>query len=146
MSIKIIALIIVLLFNNNVFAKKNETYGTLKITEITSVFDGDTFRANIHNVHSLIGNKIPIRVAGIDTPEIRGKCKKEKTLAKLAKQFTVNFLNSKDIIELRNVKRGKYFRIVADVYVGNKNLSEYLIHSGLAVYYDGGVKSKNWCL
>ena len=46
---------------------------------------------------------------------------------------------------LRNTKRGKYFRIVADVYVDNKNLTDILISSGLGVAYDGGTKAKDWC-
>lgn len=53
-----------------------KNHGTLLVSEVTSIYDGDTFRANIKGLHSLIGERISIRVAGIDTPEIRGKCKK----------------------------------------------------------------------
>ena len=48
-------------------------------------------------------------------------------------------------IELRNMKRGKYFRIVADVYVDGKSLGDMLIKRSLAVPYDGGHKGKDWC-
>ena len=41
--------------------------------------------------------------------------------------------------------RGKYFRIVADVYGDGRNLTKLLIRSGHAVKYDGGKKSKDWC-
>ena len=34
--------------------------------------------------YQLFGHNIPIRVEGIDTPEIRGKCQKEKDLASVA--------------------------------------------------------------
>ena len=88
---------------------------------------------------------IGIRVVGVDTPEMRGKCKQEKVLARQAKQVTVEALRSPKVIELRNTKRGKYFRIVADVYVDNKNLTDILISSGFGVAYDGGTKDSDWC-
>ena len=86
-----------------------------------------------------------IRVNGIDTPEIRTKCTKEKLLAREAKKLTVSTLRGAKVIEPRNLQRGKYFRIVADVYVDAKSLGAILIHNNLAVKYDGGTKVKNWC-
>ncbi|MCI5212638.1 MAG: hypothetical protein D3910_28480, partial [Candidatus Electrothrix sp. ATG2] len=48
-------------------------------------------------------------------------------------------------IKLKNVRRGKYFRIVADVQAGKQNVADVLIKKGLAVRYDGGTKGFNWC-
>ena len=136
-----------LLITCNVSAEsiKDMTFGTLKVREVTSIYDGDTFRANLSGLHPLISKRIGIRVSGIDTPEMRGECDKEKKLAREAKQFTVNFLRSSNDIELRNVKRGKYFRIVADVYGDNKSLTKALLSSGLGTPYSGNKKNKNWC-
>ncbi len=36
-----------------------------------SCYDGDTCRFDIPNVHPFFGENIPIRIAGIDTPEKR---------------------------------------------------------------------------
>lgn len=55
-------------------------------------------------------------------------------------------LRSAKVIELRNAKRGKYFRIIADVFVDDKKLSDILIASDLAVLYDGDTKARDWCL
>jgi len=123
----------------------NKNYGSVVVSEVTSIYDGDTFRANIKDYPGLIGYRMGIRINGIDTPEMRGKCLKEKTLAKEAKQFTVAQLREAKKIDLRNMKRGKYFRIVADVYVDDKNLAQMLIDNNLAVVYDGGRKAKDWC-
>ncbi len=123
----------------------NKNYGAVVVSEVTSIYDGDTFRANIEEYSELIGYRIGIRVNGIDTPEMRGKCQKEKVLAREAKQFSVEKLRGAKKIELRNMKRGKYFRIVADVYVDGKSLGSMLIDQELAVVYDGGRKAKNWC-
>ena len=124
-------------------SRKN--YGSVVVSEVTSIYDGDTFRVNIEQYEDIIGYRMAIRVNGIDTPEMRSKCKAEKVLARQAKQITVAALRDAKVIELRNMKRGKYFRIVADVYVDGHNLGDILIQKKLAVPYDGGTKMKDWC-
>ena len=125
--------------------KSKQTYPNIIIDKVTSIYDGDTFRVNIDSYPIIIGQKMAIRVNGIDTPELRTKCKKEKLLARKAKKLTVSTLRGAKTIELRNLQRGKYFRIVADVYVDDKSLGDILIRNNLAVKYDGGTKVKNWC-
>jgi len=75
---------------------------------------------------------------------MRGKCESEKNGARIAKKVTVALLRGAKVIELKNMKRGKYFRIIADVYVDGENLASILIKKGLARPYDGG-KRKSWC-
>jgi len=123
----------------------NKNYGSAIVSEVTSIYDGDTFRVNIKDYPDLLGYRIGIRVNGIDTPEMRGQCQQEKDLARKAKQITVAALRAGKKIELRNMQRGKYFRIVADVYIDEKSLADNLIRSGLAVKYNGGTKTKDWC-
>ena len=121
------------------------SYGSIAISSITSVYDGDTFRANIPNYPPIVGENIGIRINGIDTPEIRGKCPKEVSLAKDAQRFAEKTLRSAKVVELRNLQRGKYFRIVADVYADGVNVGDELVKESLAVVYDGGKKVKDWC-
>ena len=108
-------------------------------------YDGDTTTFNLPNLHLIIVNKIATRVNGIDTPEIRGKCDKEKYDAKQAQGMVEEFLKDAERIDLKNMGRGKYFRIVADIYVDGENLAEALVDSGMAVRYDGGKKNARWC-
>ena len=108
-------------------------------------YDGDTITFNHPNLHPIIGNKIAIRVNGIDTPEIRGKCDKEKYDAEQAKGMVEEFLKDAERIDLKNMERGKYFRIVANVYADGENLAEALVDAGMAVRYDGGKKNARWC-
>ncbi|WP_241086003.1 thermonuclease family protein [Candidatus Vondammii sp. HM_W22] len=75
---------------------------------------------------------------------MRGQCEREIKLARRAKKHTVAFLLSGGRVELRNIKRGKYFRIVADVYVDGKSLTKSLLNAGLGYPY-GGKKKKTWC-
>ena len=122
----------------------NEEINSLKVSEIISIIDGDTFKVNIEGLPPVFGKNISIRIANIDTPELNGKCNQEKNSAKKAKKFTLEHLKSGETIVLKNPKRGKYFRLITEVYIDDKNLAEELLKAGLAVKYDGG-KRKNWC-
>jgi len=134
--------ILLLLISFSVHAR--ESYGDITIREVTSIYDADTFRVNIDGWPDIIGKRIPVRVAGVDAPEIRGQCDSEKIAARKAKQFTVRALRNAGIIELRNIRRGKYFRIIAEVYIDGVQLAELLIRAGHARPYSGG-KRRGWC-
>ena len=108
-------------------------------------YDGDTITFNLPNLHPIIGNKIRVRLNGLDTPEIRGKCDKEKYNAEQARDMVTDILKDAEQITLKNMERGKYFRIAADVIVDGENLADILIEAGMAVRYDGGKKTHKWC-
>ena len=118
-----------------------------KCVEYLRNYDGDTISFNIHDEHKIIAKNIDVRLNGVDTPEIRSKDPCEKKKAKEARDYVKSRLKNAKYIDLRNIKRGKYFRIVADVVVNNRYISHELLKMGLAVPYDGGKKSKvNWCV
>ena len=85
---------------------------------------------------------MPIRISGIDCPEMRDKREEIKLLALRARNFTEKKLKSGTVIKLRNMKRGKYFRIVADIEVDGVDLGQLLIREGLAKRYGGGKREK----
>jgi micrococcal nuclease len=119
-------------------------YGTVTVSKVISVYDGDTFRVNIESLPPIIGKNIPIRVNGVDTPEIRGKCQYEKNLALEARGFVrVKLVNAKEI-KLTNLQRGKYFRVVANVLIDGISLEQELLDNKLAYEY-GGDKKLSWC-
>jgi len=117
---------------------------SVKVNEVTSIYDADTFRVNIDAWPPIVGERVPVRVLGVDTPEIRGKCDAEKVMAKKAKQFTVEALRGAKRIELRHIKRGKYFRLLAEVYVDGVSLAQSLIKFGFGRPYSGGHRA-GWC-
>ena len=111
--------------------------------QVVEVYDGDTFKIDLQGVHPLFGDKLPIRVKGIDTPELRGTTEEVKALAEQARELTENTLKGAKKIELRNPERGKYFRIVAEVWVDGKALATMLKEKGLAKDYDGEGKDQS---
>ena len=119
-------------------------YGTVTVSKVISVYDGDTFRVNIDSLPPIVGKNISIRVNGVDTPEIRGKCQYEKDLALKARDFVRGRLANATDIKLTNLQRGKYFRVVANVVVDGVSLEQELLDNELAYSYDGG-KKLSWC-
>lgn len=109
-------------------------------------YDGDTITFKIPDVHPLLGDKIPIRVRSLDTPELRGTSPCEKDAGRIAKRLIESLLKNAARIDLINVERDKYFRILADVIYDGKNLKDILFKNQLAYPYEGGAKEKiNWC-
>ena len=108
-------------------------------------YDGDTCYAILENVPEKL-KFVRIRIRGIDTPEIKGKCDNEKALAIEAKNFINKLISESHSIKLRNLEWGKYGgRIVADLYVDNTDYLVYLKGKPFYILYSGGKKTKNWC-
>ena len=108
-------------------------------------YDGDTCYAILENVPEKL-KFVRIRVRGIDTPEIKGKCANEKALAIEAKNFINKLISESHSIKLRNLEWGKYGgRIVADLYIDNTDYLVYLKGKPFYTLYSGGKKTKNWC-
>ena len=111
---------------------------------IASIYDGDTFKINLNCSLAVYCEKVPVRVRGVDTPEIKGKTEREKKLAQKAKEFAKEFL-SQEPINLSNCSRDKYFRLLCDVKNGQgKSLAQELIKRNLGYSYDGGTKSDKY--
>lgn len=116
-------------------------------------YDGDTISVNIPDLKgmdrgkkfSLFWDEIDVRLGGIDTPEIRGKCENEKALAQRAKDFVNRTLSGARVVTLDNIQKDKYFRILAEIYADGVPLAQMLMDEGLAVPYDGGTKANPWC-
>jgi len=136
--------LIVYVFIPSLVVAGDQQYGDIQITDVTSIYDADTFRVNIASWPEIIGKRVPVRVQGIDAPEIRGKCETEKKMARQAKQFTVAALRNGKEIVLHDIQRGKYFRILARVSIDGQDLGRQLIQAGLARAYDGGTR-QGWC-
>lgn len=119
---------------------------TIKPAAIVDVYDGDTFRVNIDSdsCPDILCKKLPIRVRGIDAPEIRAKCYAEFEQAKVARQYLASKLQSAATIELRDLKRDARFRLDATVYADGVNVADGMIAQELARPYAGG-KRASWC-
>ena len=117
------------------FSFSSQYYGIAKVEHVRSVYDGDTFRVDIAGWPPIVGDNMPIRIFGIDCPEMNSKDPDERYMARKAREFTKNKLLSAEVVYLVNMQRGKYFRIVAIVLVDGKSLGDMLLEAGLAKPY-----------
>ena len=146
----IILLILFLILSGKPQAKyyvdrNGSSFNDVKLSDKVSPFlDGDTIRVNIANVHNLLGSNISIRIADIDTPEMKSDNLCERKLAIAARNFTEVNLSTAKRIDLTNCKRGKYFRLVCNVIYDGHNLATKLLDKRLAVKYNGKTKTI-WC-
>jgi micrococcal nuclease len=118
----------------------------LSHVKVLSVHDGDTFTIQLSDQLSIFGSKISVRVKGIDAPEIHGKGKCEYAKAQEAKHELETLLNTSKNVTLKSIARDKYFRLLADVYADDHNVSDILLSKKLAYPYNGKTKAQmNWC-
>lgn len=114
------------------------------LAQVERVVDGDTIavKATIWPGQHI---RVYVRVNGIDTPELRGKCPREKELAQFARRFVIDWTYS-GWVKLKNIRNGKYAgRIIADVFDREGyNLADVMLNNGLARPYSGG-KRTSWC-
>ena len=94
-------------------------------------------------VHPVIGKNISIRIYGYDTPELRDKRRHIRKKAYRARNHLRSIVNGANSIELRNVRRGKYFRLVGELYIDGNNVKDSMIRNGYAKNYYGG-KKPSW--
>jgi len=118
----------------------------IKKAYVIKVYDGDTFTIAVtFPWNKKQAYRFPVRINGIDCPELKTKNANEKFVALKAKEFVTNLILHKEVI-LENTKYEKYGRLCADVYYKKNNIGELLLQKKLAVVYNGGTKKcpKNW--
>lgn len=124
----------------------NHTASAFYCVEFLYNYDGDTINVRVPDVHPLIGEKISVRVAGIDTPELVSSDPCERSVARASRNFVRGMLSRASKIDLLDLKRDKYFRILADVVADGELVADALLANGLAYPYDGGTKRVvDWC-
>ncbi|MFP4521177.1 MAG: thermonuclease family protein [Fibrobacterota bacterium] len=109
------------------------SYGSAVVVKVRKVIDGDTFRCDLQGLPDIIGKNISVRIADIDAPELRGTRGDIKKNAEMARKELKRIILSGDSIILKRMKRGKFFRIVADVCIDGKDVGNHLVNMGLAV-------------
>jgi len=107
-------------------------------------YDGDTCYLLVPQLPEKL-RKMSVRIKGIDTPEIKGECDKEKELALKARDFANKVFRSAKDIEFKDLEWDKYGgRLLSNVYLDGHLYSKLIMIQKLARPYDGGTK-KGWC-
>ena len=105
-------------------------------------YDGDTFDLEIDLGFSIKIYK-SVRLAGVDTPELRGGTPETKALARFARDHAEWYIRYANKVFFKStVWSGKYGRPVGDLICDGNSLADYLVAEGLAVPYDGGSRAE----
>lgn len=94
--------------------------------KITRVIDGDTFDFSVDLGFSITIHE-RIRLAHVNTPEIRGK---EKILGLRVKEYVKKLIEGKEFI-IYVYKKGKYGRYVADIELDNYDGDKWMLSDDL---------------
>jgi endonuclease YncB( thermonuclease family) len=112
--------------------------------EIISILDGDTVTVRLK---VWIGQSIEtsVRIAGIDTPEMRGKCAEERQLATDARAEIIRLLPD-NRIRLYNIRLEKYAgRVLAEAKTTDgTDIARHMVEKGFARDYHGARRT-GWC-
>ena len=112
--------------------------------KIRRVVDGDTVDIDIDLGFGVWLHKERVRIYGIDTPESRTRDLVEKRFGLAAKDFAKKFLLDHDpevtLVCKEYDAKGKFGRILGDIIVDNKSMSETMIQEHHAVPYYGQSK------
>lgn len=111
--------------------------------ELVRVIDGDTLVMRVR-LWPGIEYAGPVRVAGVDTPELRSRLPCERLAGQLARDYVAAQLGRARTLTLQDVALDKFGRALARVLVDGENLAAQLIAAGHGRAYDGG-KRGAWC-
>lgn len=107
------------------------------VGRVKSVYDGDTFRADVDLGFKFWASDYPFRLNGLNTPEMKGGAGKE------AKAFLREQMPDGALIRINTIKdkTEKYGRYLAEAHVmrseGWVSVNGLLLKEGLALAWDG---------
>lgn len=102
---------------------------------VVSIYDADTFRANVDLGFGVWQHNEPLRLARIDAPELRGSEREEGLISRdwLFQQMPIA---SEIVIETFSDKKGKYGRYICNVWKDGVCLNDAMVEAGLAKYHN----------
>lgn len=106
---------------------------------ISKVYDGDSYHLACYLAKGGPLYYFPLRLRGVDTPELRTKSENEKKMAIAARDYAKELVFEKEV-EIKEVEREKYGRLLCDVYIEGKSLCDLLISAGHGRPYSGGTR------
>lgn len=107
---------------------------------VVSNYDGDSLRAAV----SPNSPSFPVRIMGLDTPEIMGRCEAESRMARVARDRLRVLLASGVVTFEPSAAHDKYRRVLAVVRVNGVDVAQVMIGAGLARQYQGERRA-GWC-
>ena len=111
------------------------------------IVDGDTFRIFVGLASGEL-TSTPVRIRGLDTPELHGACEAEIRAAREAARALERLLRGGEVL-LERIASDKYERVLARVLVRGPDarlhdVAEAMVGVGYGRAYDGRKRAR-WC-
>lgn len=114
----------------------------INYAKVVKVYDGDTI--TVACKYPVRGNNLyrfSVRLAGIDAPEINADNCIDRNEAIISRNELCKLIFN-ETVRLDNIRTEKYGRLLADVYLDDLHVNNWLLKNNYAVPYDGGSKNK----
>lgn len=111
------------------------SYGDCPSAKVVRVHDGDTIIVSVSDWPPVVGDQIAVRLFGFDAPEIHDTRPSIRAIADKARLRMVELC--KNGVTLVDLRRDKYFRLLASLHVGPVDLASVLKNEGLVRPYTG---------
>lgn len=97
--------------------------------KVISVYDGDTITI-LADLGFNVFIKQKLRLSNIDAPEVRGDERSEGLISR--DRLRERILGKDVVIKTFKDKKGKYGRYIAEIYLEEENINDWLVTEGLA--------------
>lgn len=112
------------------------------VARVVRVIDGDTLSVAMIVFPGITVHK-HLRLRGVDTPEIRGECEREKRKAAEAAAFVERWAAENPSVRVTVQTMDSFGRAVGSISADGEDLGELLLSEGHARPY--GDDSLSWC-
>ena len=111
--------------------------------KVIKIIDGDTIDVDIDLGFGIWLRNERVRLYGIDTPESRTRDEEEKKYGKAAAAYLEKWVKSGGVtIRTHKDEKGKFGRILGEVWCFETNVNAKMIEEGHAVEYHGQSKEE----
>ena len=111
--------------------------------KVVKVVDGDTIDVDLDLGFGIWLRNERVRLYGIDTPESRTRDKEEKVYGKAAAAFLKKWVTAGGVkIKTHKDAKGKFGRILGEVWCFDTNVNQKMIEEHHAVEYHGQSKEE----
>ena len=144
---KILLTVALIVAASTAFAQAKKPNGVAHDLKILRIIDGDTVEFEAKFLLDPLPKKLSLRVWGVDTPEKGGRaeCKKEADMGDAASKFTKDLVAKAKTTQIVFYEWDKFGgRVLGDVLIDGKSLTQMLIEQGYAREYYGD-KKQSWC-
>jgi len=107
------------------------TLASAGLFKVVQVYDGDTIKAVGHDI------EIKVRLVGIDAPETsKGIRKAGQPFGQKAEKYLTGLVLNK-VVDIKGYGADRYGRILAEIYIDDRNINLEMVKSGYAEVYSG---------